>query len=95
MIPYLHYLALKGFSAFINLLPESSGLWFGRWLGRAAYYLDREHRRVALQNLDLAFGQEKTKEELRRIAKGTFQHLGMTAVEFLRIPQMDLETLRQ
>ncbi len=95
MIPYLHYLALRGFSFFVNLLPERSALGFGRLLGRTAYYLDREHRTVSLQNLDLAFGHEKTKEDLRRIAKKTFQHLGMTAVEFLRIPQMDLETLRE
>ena len=95
MIPYLHYLALKGFSFFINLLPEGWALRAGRELGRAAYYLDREHRCVSLQNLDRAFGKEKTKEELRRIAKKTFQNLGMTAIEFLRIPQMDLETVRR
>ncbi len=50
---------------------------------------------MALQNLDLAFGREKSKEELRDIASRTFQHLGMTAVEFLRIPEMDLDAFRK
>jgi Kdo2-lipid IVA lauroyltransferase/acyltransferase len=95
MTAYLEYLVLKGFSFFINLLPEDQALWFGRQMGRSAFLLDREHRKVALQNLKLAFGHEKSEEELRTIAKKTFQHLGMTAVEFFRIPKMDLETFRK
>jgi KDO2-lipid IV(A) lauroyltransferase len=95
MIPYLHYLIMRGFSFFINLLPEGSALWLGREMGRWAFTLDREHRRVALQNLDLAFGREKSKEELRAIARRTFENLGMTAIEFLRIPRMDVETFRK
>jgi Kdo2-lipid IVA lauroyltransferase/acyltransferase len=95
MIPYLHYLIMRGFSFFINLLPEGSALWFGREMGRWAFILDREHRKVALQNLDLAFGREKSKEELRAIARRTFENLGMTAIEFLRIPSMDVETFRK
>ncbi len=95
MAAYLEYLILKGFGFIINLLPEGPALWFGRQLGHIAFHFDREHQRVALQNLDLAFGREKPREELRAIAKKTFQHLGMTAVEFFRIPGMDLETFRK
>lgn len=95
MLAYLQYLTLRGFSFFINLLPESGALCLGRLLGRAAFYLDREHRRVALENLELAFGDERSKEELRAIAKGAFKNLGMNAVEFFRIPGMDFEALRE
>ncbi len=92
---YLEYLTLRGFRFIFKLLPEQGALWLGRQLGRIAFHLDREHRSVALQNLELAFGREKSKEELRDIAGKTFQHLGMTAVEFLRIPEMDLDTFRK
>jgi Kdo2-lipid IVA lauroyltransferase/acyltransferase len=95
MMAYLEYLILKVFRLFVNLLPEGTALWFGRQLGRSAFHLDREHPRVALQNLMLAFGHEKSEEEIRTIAKRTFQHLGMTAIEFFRIPGMDLETFRE
>ena len=95
MVAYLTYLILKGFSFFINLLPEGFSLWMGRQLGRLGYYLDREHRKVALQNLLIAFGQEKSEKELHSIAKKTFQNLGMMAIEFFRIPRMDVENFKR
>lgn len=95
MIAYLIYLLLRGFSLFVNLLSENLSLWVGRQLGSAVYYLDLEHRKVAFQNLQIAFGQEKSKQEMCSIAKKTFQNLGMTAVEFFRIPGMDTETYKR
>jgi len=95
MIAYLSYLLLRGFSLFINLLPEGFALWVGRQLGNVVYCLDLEHRKIAIQNLHIAFGQEKSEEEMRSIAKKNFQNLGMTAVEFFRIPGMDLETYKK
>ena len=95
LIAYFSYLILKGFSFFINLLPEGFSLWMGRQLGRLGYYLDREHRKVALQNLLIAFGQEKSEKELHSIAKKTFQNLGMMAIEFFRIPRMDIENFKK
>jgi len=95
MVAYIIYSFLKGFSFLINLLPESSSLWVGRQLGRGMYYLDLEHRKVALQNLHIAFGQEKSESEILGIAKKTFQNLGMMAVEFFRLPQMDVETFKE
>jgi KDO2-lipid IV(A) lauroyltransferase len=67
----------------------------GRQLGQVMYYLDLEHRRIALQNLRIAFGGDKSKEEMRSIAKKTFQNLGMMAIEFFRIPDMDLEAYQK
>jgi KDO2-lipid IV(A) lauroyltransferase len=95
MVAYLIYLILRGFSSFINLLPEKFSLWVGRQLGNVMYYLDVEHRKVAIQNLHIAFGQEKSEEEIRFIAKKNFQNLGMTAVEFFRIPRMDVENFKK
>jgi len=95
LLGYMQYLLLKGFSLFINLFPEGFSLWMGRQLGRLAYYLDREHRNVALQNLDTAFGQERSEGELHIIAKKTFQNLGMMAIEFFRIPRMDVENFKK
>jgi len=95
MIAYIIYLFLKGFSLFINVLPEGFALWMGRQLGTVMYLLDWEHRKVAIQNLHIAFSQEKSEEEMRSIAKKNFQNLGMMAVEFFRIPGMDLETYQK
>jgi KDO2-lipid IV(A) lauroyltransferase len=88
-------LILKGFSLLVNLLPESFALWVGRQMGNVAYYLDWEHRNVALQNLHIAFGQEKSEEERRSIAKRNFQHMGMMVIEFFRILGMDTEAYKK
>ena len=59
------------------------------------FHLDRGHRKAALENLHTAFGEEKSERELVAIARRTFQNLGMMAVEFFRIPRMDLETFKK
>ncbi len=95
MIGYFIYLILKGFSFLINLLTESVALWVGRQMGNVAYYLDWDHRNVALQNLRIAFGQEKSEKERRSIAKRNFQHMGMMVIEFFRILGMDTEAYKR
>jgi len=94
LFDYLLYLLLKGFSLFVNFLPEPSSLWVGRRLGNLIYYLDLEHRKIALQNLHIAFGREKSEEEIRSIAKRNLQNLGMMAIEFFRLPKMDVEAFQ-
>ena len=95
MIAYLTYLILKGFSFFINLLPEGPSLWLGRQLGWMAFHLDREHRKVALENLSTAFDREKSDQEKYAIAGRVFRNLGMNAVEFFRMPRMDVEAFKR
>jgi len=95
MTSFLIYLVLRAFSFIANLLPEDFALWLGRQLGNAIYYLDLEHRKVAIQNLDTAFGQEKSADEMRGIARRVFQNLGIMAVEFFRIPKMDVKAFRR
>ena len=95
MISFLIYLVLKVFGFFVNLLPEGFALWLGRQLGRMVFHLDRGHRKVALENLHTAFGQEKPERELLAISRRTFQNLGMMAIEFFRIPKMDVETFKK
>jgi len=88
---YIVYLLLRGFSLTINLLPENLSLWMGRWLGNVMYYFDLEHRKIALQNLHIAFGREKSEGEIRSIAKRNFQNLGMMTIEFFRLPKMSVK----
>ena len=95
MISFLIYWILRAFSFLINLLPEGFSLRAGRQLGRLMFFVDRGHRKVALENLHLAFGKEKSGEELMSIARKTFENLGMMAVEFFRIPRMDVETFKK
>lgn len=95
MTSLLIYLTLRIFGFFINLLPEGFALWIGRQFGNLMYALDFEHRRIAIDNLEIAFGQEKTGAERRSIARKNFQNLGMMAIEFFQIPKMDMEAYQR
>lgn len=71
-----------------GLLPLATALEIGAMGGLAAYYLLIRRRRVALENLRLAFGSDPkntlTEADYRFIAKRTFQNFGRTFIEFLR-----------
>lgn len=95
IVAYLQFLLVRGFCLIVNLLPEVLALWVGRGLGILGYYVVRERRKVALENLRLAFGRKWPEREIRSVAKRVFGNLGMTAVEFFRMPGMTQETLRQ
>ncbi|MFQ6078538.1 MAG: lysophospholipid acyltransferase family protein [Thermodesulfobacteriota bacterium] len=93
MVQYLIYSVIRGFGFLINLFPDGCALWIGKQLGRLAYFLDFEHRRVAMRNLALAFGGEKSGNEIRGIALRNFENLGMNFIEFLRFPGVNYEKL--
>lgn len=95
MFAYFQYLLIRALSLVINFLPEDFALQIGKLLGKLTFYLDSNHRKVALKNLTIAFGEEKSKEEIFSIAKRTFQNMGMTAVEFFRIPKMDQRVFKE
>jgi KDO2-lipid IV(A) lauroyltransferase len=57
----------------------------GALLGELAYWVLPGRRRVALSNLALAFGAALPPPARRAIARASFRHLGMTAVECCRL----------
>ncbi|MBI4012899.1 MAG: lysophospholipid acyltransferase family protein [Candidatus Rokubacteria bacterium] len=57
----------------------------GAVLGELAYWLLPGRRRVALGNLALAFGPALAPPGRRAIARASFRHLGVTAVECCRL----------
>jgi len=95
MISFVIYWVLRAFSLSVNLLPEGFVLWCGKQLGSMFFHLDWERRKVALENLHVAFGEEKSERELLAIAQRAFQNLGMMAIEFFRIPKMDVESFKK
>lgn len=54
-----------------------------RVLGKMAFLCIPRHRRTALKNIELIYGKEKPKKELRRIGEETFIHASIFAWEFL------------
>lgn len=85
---YPAYFLFKGFCGCIRLLPEGLVRQAAGAASRIAYMVDARHSRLALANLDLAFGDTKTKAEKRRIARGSFKSLFLTFVELILIPRI-------
>ena len=69
-------------------IPPGLSRGAGRLLGELVFYLDRRHRRITLENLELAFGDSKSGKEKRDIGRKSFRNLGFNLVEFLRIPRL-------
>ena len=66
----------RAFIAFIQLLPLKLAARLGRAGGALAFHLDGRHRRVALDNLTMCFGKEKSVEEIHAIARENFRRIG-------------------
>src|SRR5215472_3437470 len=72
----LLYWVARAVVAFIQALPLRTVARLGRAGGALAYWLDARHRRVALANLTMCFGQEKSAVEIRSIARENFRRIG-------------------
>jgi len=93
VINYLVYLIAKSVSVFFQILPERVARGIGVFLGNLAYLVDFKHRRIALDNLKLAFGETYTERERRAIARQNFVNLAKNFVVFCRIPKIRRNTL--
>jgi KDO2-lipid IV(A) lauroyltransferase len=61
---------------FLQALPLVWVARLGRAVGALAFWLDGRHRNVALKNLTLCFGREKSVEEIHAIARENFRRIG-------------------
>ncbi len=81
-------IALSG--ALVRALPRPLALLLGRALGLLGYLLAGRRRRLALDNLRIAFPDLSARAR-RRLARSSFAHLGMNVVEFFSLPRLTRE----
>ncbi len=65
----------------LGLLPQKRARRMADAIGHAWFVLDRRHRKVAIENLTLAFGAEKSRAEIRDLAHSIFQNLALILFE--------------
>jgi KDO2-lipid IV(A) lauroyltransferase len=75
------YTVLKKFVAVLGKIPEASRESCARFFGRLLFAADRNHRRIAIDNLTRAFGQGKSKPQIEAIAREVFVNLFRIALE--------------
>jgi KDO2-lipid IV(A) lauroyltransferase len=80
----LGYLLFKLWAFWVKRLSLKSLEFYGEKLGTVALYLLRKRKKSALNNLHLALGKEKSKEEIERICRDNFKNIGKDMVETSR-----------
>ena len=90
---WIEALGLGAAETIIPKLPRDVALGFGGLLGWLAYAVLREDRRVAYANLDIVFGETKTRREKRRIVRGTFQNIAANAIWMFWGPRLTKDTV--
>jgi KDO2-lipid IV(A) lauroyltransferase len=63
----------------------------GSWLGGLYYYLDRSRKQIGLNNLKIAFGENRTDTELQAILKSVYRNMGSSLFEFAALPRLNRE----
>jgi len=92
---WIVYWGARGIQAISLILPFDLAVALGAWLGRLAFALHRRARRETIEHLTLAFGPEKTPEEIRDIARRVFINTGCALAEIMLSPRWSDERLRQ
>ena len=90
----LLYILARALIAFLQALPLDAVARLGRAGGAIACGLDRRHRRVAIRNLTLCFGGEKSPEEIRALARENFRRIGESFACAVKTAGMSFEELR-
>jgi len=78
----------------VQMLPLPLVAWMGRTGGGFVFHLDARHRRVALTNLTMCFGGEKSSEEISRIARENFRRIGENYLCAIKTAAMGFEELK-
>ena len=73
------------------LCPRRVIVWIGSAIGTVASVVDRRGRRVALSNLDCAFGTTLNSARKRQLVRQTYQHFARTMTDLFWSPRLTRE----
>jgi lipopolysaccharide heptosyltransferase II len=88
MLDFCVYLIYRAALSVITLLPLRLVFRLGQGLGFFAWLFLPNYRRLARQNLEIAFGDEKSATEKDRIARQHFQRLGANLLSGTKLSAM-------
>jgi len=81
---HLGYLLFRLLAAWAKRLSINSLGSYGQKMGALAVYLLPKRKKIALNNLNLALGKEKSQEEIERICRDSFKNIGTDLLEISR-----------
>lgn len=90
---WLIYSCVWVLAAIARRLPKRLAMFLGSGIGDALYFASKRRRNIALENLRIVFGTEKSGRERKEICRENFRNLGKTALEFLRFPDLTFDNI--
>jgi lipopolysaccharide heptosyltransferase II len=91
MVDFCVYFCYRAALALITALPLRLVFSLGKGLGLLAWLLLPAYRRLALRNVEIAFGAEKSEQEKSTIVRRHFQQLGANLLSGMKLNAMPLE----
>ncbi|MEP7014265.1 MAG: lipopolysaccharide heptosyltransferase II [Verrucomicrobiota bacterium] len=95
MFDFALYLLYRAAIAVVAILPLRLLFLIGNVAGFCAWIVAGKYRRLALHNLRIAFGDEKSPRERRRIAQRHFRHLGANLLCGIKLGAMPTEAMEK
>ncbi|MBM3211639.1 lysophospholipid acyltransferase family protein [Candidatus Poribacteria bacterium] len=86
---YAHYLIILIIRWIVLLLPRNVALFLGVYLADLLFLVFPKEKAKALENLSIAFGSEKSNDEILRICRDCFRNLGKGMMEVLQFPRLN------
>src|SRR5882724_11451278 len=93
MLDFIVYLLYRAGSAITSALPLPLLFVLGQFLGFCAWLILPGYRRLARRNVSIAFGNEKSPRQLRRLVRRHFQRLGANLLCSVKVTSMPLEKM--
>jgi len=90
---FIYYLIALAVGKIVLFIPRKAALRLGSFLGDIAFLLSRKERAIAVRNLSIAFGAEKSSRDILTICHNCFRNLGKGLMEFLQFPRLKAEKL--
>ena len=84
---FLQYAALRSVYFIFAVLPFNFTYSLARGLGSLVYLIGFR-KQIVHDNLQIAFGEEKTTAELIELARQTYQNIAMTFIELMIAPKL-------
>ena len=85
---FISYLAFRLCEGAVRILPLAAAFLLGKAAGEVAYRCFGKRRAIALANLRLAFGSERSEAQLRALNRQHFQLLGANLLAGLKCSSM-------
>src|SRR5438876_6306664 len=95
MLDFVVYLLYRAGSAIAACLPLPVLFVAGEFLGFCAWLLSGKYRSLAKRNVAIAFTNDKTSQEMRRLVRRHFQRLGANLLCSVKLSAMPPEKILQ